>query len=269
MCTLYKCVHYLVQLYELGVGPGHLDGYLHYVLLLRHDGTSWLHRYSAANGKTELLGTCGIYMKYIESHLRTYIKTMWPKWTRVCTKNESPSFRQQKGGIRKRELTVCKSDGCLALIQQPFYTWSCRTRRFLFHGLFMECWVKLKQVTSCPYRHLQSFHRSSHFLLGSDRLFPEDKEEAAVALQTLPRPPPQSVDTWTTHTVWCWVFCALTGSVWLTAQPVLDLLDAFCILSLPASKRKLAVFNKATLPLLSQQPHASRPPRLPEKKGLF
>lgn len=189
---------------------------------------------------------------------------MWPKWTRVCTKNESPSFWQQKGGIRKRELTVCKSDGCLALIQQPFYTWSCRTRRFLFHGLFMECWVKLKQVTSCPYRHLQSFHRSSHFLLGSDRLFPEDKEEAAVALQTLPRPPPQSVDTWRTHTVWCWVFCALTGSVWLTAQPVLDLLDAFCILSLPASKRKLAVFNKATLPLLSQQPHASRPPRLPE-----
>lgn len=45
---------------------------------------------------------------------------------------------------------------------------------------------------------------------------------------------------------------------------MLDLLDAFCILSLPASKRKLAVFNKATLPLLSQQPHASRPPRLPE-----
>lgn len=69
-------MHYLVQLYELGVGPGHLDGYLHYVLLLRHDGTSWLHCYSAANGKTELLGTCGIYMKYIESHLRTYIKTM-------------------------------------------------------------------------------------------------------------------------------------------------------------------------------------------------
>lgn len=147
--------------------------------------------------------------KYIVSHFRTYIKTMWPKWTQVCTKNESPSFRQQKGGIRKREwkLTVCKSHGCLVLIQQPFSIWSCRTLLFLFHCLFMECWVKLKQVTSCPYRHLQSFHRSSptsqvansHFLLSPDRLFPEDKEEAAVALQTLPRPPPQSLNTWTTQ----------------------------------------------------------------------
>lgn len=161
-------------------------------------------------------------MKYIVSHFRTCIKTMWPKWTRVCTKIESPSFRQQKGGIRKRErkLTACKSHGCLVLIQQPFSTWSCRTLLFLFHCLFMECWVKLKQVTSCPYRHLQSFHRSSHFLLSSDRLFPEDKEEAVVALQTLPRPPPQSLDTWTTHTVWCWVFCTFTGLVWLTAQPL-------------------------------------------------
>lgn len=34
------CVYYLVQLYKLGIGPRHLDGYLHYVLLLWHFGTS-------------------------------------------------------------------------------------------------------------------------------------------------------------------------------------------------------------------------------------
>lgn len=44
----FMCLHYLVQLYELGVGPRHLDGYLHYVLLLWHDGTSGLYCCSAA-----------------------------------------------------------------------------------------------------------------------------------------------------------------------------------------------------------------------------
>lgn len=37
---IIACVCYLVQLYELGVGPRHLDGYLHYVLLLWHVDTS-------------------------------------------------------------------------------------------------------------------------------------------------------------------------------------------------------------------------------------
>lgn len=38
--SVHAYVHYLIQLYELGIGPRHLDGYLHYVLLLRHVGTS-------------------------------------------------------------------------------------------------------------------------------------------------------------------------------------------------------------------------------------
>lgn len=47
------CVHYLVQLYELGVGPRHLDSYLHYVLLLWHVGTSWLHQAPAADNESD------------------------------------------------------------------------------------------------------------------------------------------------------------------------------------------------------------------------
>lgn len=39
-CNVCVCVYYLVQLYELGVGPRHLDRYLHYIFLLRHVGSS-------------------------------------------------------------------------------------------------------------------------------------------------------------------------------------------------------------------------------------
>lgn len=46
-------VLYLVQLYELGVGPRHLDGYFHYVLLLWHRGTSGLPHSLAVNDKTD------------------------------------------------------------------------------------------------------------------------------------------------------------------------------------------------------------------------
>lgn len=225
---------YLVQLYELGVGPGHLDGDLHDVLLLRHDDPSWLHRYSAANGKTEILGTCGIYMKYIVSHLRT----MWPKWTRVCTKNESPSFDNRKVE-NEWKLTVCKSHGCLVLIQQRFQREAAERGGSSFTVYLWRAewsWNRWPARTGSSSPSIVLLTSSSAL-----RRFPEDKEASN------PSSSSSSASPHMDNTVWCWVFCTFTGLVWLTAQPTLDLVDGFCILSLPASKRKLTVHNSRML----------------------
>ncbi len=92
-------MYYLVQLYELGVGPRHLDGYLHDVLLLRHAGSSRLHHSLAVDNEND--EQCQIK----GSHHVTYSMPLnkndvtFTTWT-LKNKNEGISLMVASSGTR-------------------------------------------------------------------------------------------------------------------------------------------------------------------------